>query len=157
MYRIGTNHLTAFLLGHLKWFILERVGIWSIPVIFGLAFSTLAVLFLLNKTHNTGSHVTFSQKGIGGGNKSLAAQNVRRYPSVALALLLITLFGSFGLFYLSPLAGLLMSVITLVSSITILWSFHVFMVSQILVWVASYVTGITLLITYRKGMWYRRH
>jgi len=151
------SHFVAHLLDHFKWIILERVGIWLIPILLGSILSALALFFLLGQTLNTRNHITFSQKGIGSSSKPLDTLDVQKCPSAAITFLLITFFGSFGLFYLSPIIGLLMSVITLASSITIFWSLHIFMISQILIWIASYITGVILLVRFRKGLWYRHH
>lgn len=144
-------------LDHLETIIVERIGLIAVPIIFTIGFAVMGLMFLSSRANDRRYHVEFSRKGIGSAVDSEDAVNLTKKPSALVALILVFFIGSFGVFYLAPVAGMALSLMVLVSSLIIFESFRWFLVVQFVLWAFSLVTTIILLNIKSTGSWYEIH
>ncbi len=144
--------LWQYVSDHLEMIVAERIGLMAVPIIFAIGFALIGLMFLSSRANNRRHHVEFSRKGIGAKVTHDGVINLTKKPSVLVTLILVFLVGGFGLIYISPVAGMALSLLSLISSLIIFESFRWFLVVQLVLWVFSLVTAIILL--KRKGLWY---
>jgi hypothetical protein len=145
--RILRDHFWAEVGLRLLWF--------AVPVAGSLLAGMTMAVFLLHRMGNTHRNpLSFSTKGIG---KPVPQDVVvtPKLPSLGMALLLVLLFGGFGVFYLSVLAGLTLSVLTVIGMAFMLMSMKIGMIVEGILWGFSVVTVYYLWKKQSVEIWYR--
>lgn len=149
------TELWQYGLDHLKFMILERVGLVAVPIMFAIGFSMLGLMFLSARVNDRCHHVEFSRKGIGSAADPENIMRLEKKPSTMVALILVFFIGSFGVFYLAPVLGMALSLMVLVSSLIIFESFRWFLVVQFVLWLCSLGVTVFLLNKRSVGSWYK--
>jgi hypothetical protein len=149
--------LLSFLREHFWTEVGLRLMWFAAPVVVSAMTGLIMVFFLMHRignAHRTG--LEFSTKGLGRLDPEKVIQTPK-LPSLSMALFLALLLGGFGLFYLSVLAGLTMSILTVLGLVLMLISIKAGMAVVGVLWGVSVVTAYWLWKKQADEMWYRIH
>lgn len=147
------------LLNFLREHFWTEVGLRLVWFAAPVATTALAGLFMafflmhrMGNAHRTG--LKFSTKGLGRLDTEKIMQTPK-LPSLGIALFLALLLGGFGLFYLSIMAGLTMSILTVLGLVLMLVSIKAGMAVEGVLWGMSVVAAYWLWKKQLDKLWYR--
>lgn len=147
--------LLSFLREHFWAEVGLRLVWFAAPVVATAVSGLFMALFLMHRMGNAHrTNMKFSTKGLG----RLDTEEIMQTPklsSLGIALFLALMLGGFGLFYLSIMAGLTMSILTMLGLVLMLVSIKAGMVAEGVLWGVSVVTAYWLWKRQLDALWYK--
>jgi hypothetical protein len=132
-----------------------RIMWFAVPVAGALLAGLVMFFFLMHRMRSAHQNdLNFSTKGLGRQDPEDAVLVPDR-RSLGMALFLTFLLGGFGLFYLSVLAGFIMSILTIFGLVLLWLSIKAGITAEVVLWVASVVTSFWLWKKQSNETWYR--